>query len=298
MDIKRNSDCSSARGPHGASHPEWSFRPQAIIWQGSSPTGVNIAPFSTEMSLWLQQKASVIPLHTKLSSGLPGQPNNPYTYSLSAISFAISAIINEGFEFSESRMLVDPVDAEITRIRYESELIIYSARFCEAAIKQMLYCTQIPTKMYEKASMGDLLARDCESCKKAGKQRHDISLLGALAHRYFLCHVLDGCAFDHLQLVARRRNLEAAHSESQSINPRTASESREHLAKSLKEIGYDLGHMADHIGAIEKKMIEESELYIKCYPAVPPRDELMRIPVRWLEQYQLPSEERGDTAGG
>jgi hypothetical protein len=282
---KKNEGCSSVRGPHGASHPEWAYRREAIVWLGNIPIRPNIVPFATKMSLWTQQKIAALPLLTKLSAGLTCQPKNPYTYSLGAISLALGDTINDAAEFSESTAPIDPVDAEITRIRYESELIIYAARFCEAAIKQMLYCTQFPAKMYEKAPMGQLLARACESCARAGKERHDISLLGALAHRFSLCQMLDNCAFDHLQIVARRRNLEAAHSESQSIHPRTAAESRSHLAKSLREIGYELGHMADHIGTIEEKIIAETELFIRSYPTVPPIDELAKIPIRWLGQY-------------
>lgn len=293
MNTNNNDACSAARRPHEASHPEWAYRREAIVWLGNLPVKPNIVPFAGEMALWTQQKIHALPLHTQLSAKLTCQPNNPYTYSLGTISLALSIIINDAFEFAESTAPIDPVDAEITRIRYESELVIYSARFCEAAIKQMLYCTQFPVKMYEKASMGQLLARPCERCRKDGKKGHDISLLGALAHRFFLCHMLEGCAFDHLQLVARRRNLEAAHSESQSIHPRTAAQSRSHLAQSLTEIGQELGHMADHIGTIEEKIIAETELYIRSYPAVPALDQLSRIPVRWLGQYHPGSRDGG-----
>lgn len=285
MNFDSNDPCGVARGPHGASHPEWAYRPEAIVWLGKVPVKPNIVPFAREMALWTQQKIHALPLHTKLSAKLTCEPSNPYTYSLGSISLALGHIINDAAGFSESTEAIDPIDAEITRIRYESELVIYSARFCEAAIKQMLYCTQFPVKMYEKASMGQLLARPCESCKKEGRKGHDISLLGALAHRFFVCHMLEDCAFDHLQMVARRRNLEAAHSESQSIHPRTAAQSRSHLAQSLAEIGYELGHMADHIGTIEEKIIAETELYISSYPAVPAVDRLSRIPVRWIDQY-------------
>ena len=278
-------DCISHRGPHGATHPEWEYRREAAIWVGDLPVKPNIVPFAGEMSLWTQQKITEMPLHTAESSNLTCHPNNPYTYSLGAISLALCGVINDAYSFAESEKPIAPVDAEIARIRYESELIIYAARFCEATIKQMLYCTAIPKNLYGKASMGQLLARECLDCKKAGKQGHDISLLGALAHRFFLCDILDKCAFDHLQIVSRRRNLEAAHSESQSIQPRTAAESRKHLAKSLDEVGYELGHMADHIGKIEEKIIEEINLVISSYPSRPPFEQLSRIPVRCLDQY-------------
>jgi hypothetical protein len=231
------------------------------------------------MALWLQTKIPGLSLHTEQSGALPCQPNNPYTFSLCAIGYAFCRTVNDAFEFAESSEEIDPVDAEIKRIRYESELVIYAARFCEAAIKQMLYCTSFSVDLYEKATMGQLLSRHCEACGK-GKEGHDISLLGALAHRFFLCPMLDGCAIDHLLLVARRRNLEAAHSDSQFINPRTAAESRAHLNESALEIGYELGHMADHIGAIEAKMIAETELFIKSGIAGPTISDLSNIPVR------------------
>jgi hypothetical protein len=252
----------------------------------------NIIPFAGEMALWLRRKVSALPLHTQLSHGAVGEIDNPYSYSLSAISLVIGTAVNDAFDFTESAELVNAVDAEVKRIRLESELTLYAARFCEAAIKQMLYCTQVPAWMYERASMGQLLARECPDCKKAGREGHDISLLGSLAHRFFLCHMLDNCAIDHLQLVARRRNQEAAHSDSQSIHPRSAVESRMHLADSLSEIGQELGHMADHIGEIESKVIAETELFIRSYPKPSPWDELSRISVRDLDQY--PREDSSD----
>lgn len=282
---EQKQDCKKPRGPHGATHKKWAYRREAIIWIDDSPVEPNMVPFAGEMKLWLQQKSSSLPLHTKLTQGGVGEPSNPYTYSLSAISQAIAVAINEAIEFSESSEPMSSIAAEVQRIRFESELIIYSARFCEAAIKQMLFCTQVPKNLYERASMGQLLAHECVECKRAGRPRHDVSLLGSLAHRFFLCHMLDSCAIEHLQIVARRRNLEAAHSESQSIHPRTWRESREHLARTVAEIGHELAHMAEHLGVIEEKMIAETNLFIRSYPLVSPRAELARIPVRDLDQY-------------
>lgn len=273
--------CNPNRGPHGASHPEWGYRNEAFIWAKESPKVPNMLPFAKQMSLWTQRRGGSFPLCTLQSSNLPCHPNNPYTYSLGTISLAISHSINDAISFSESIEEIDEISAEIARIRYESELIIFAARFCEAAIKQMLYCTAFPSKLYATASMGQLLAQECRPCKNSSKTPHDISLLGALAHRFLLCHTLDRCAFDHLQLVARRRNLEAAHSDSQRIHPRTTTESRQHLAQSIKEIGYELGHMADHLGSIEERMLQEIALIISSYPASPAHDDLWRIPVRF-----------------
>lgn len=290
---KQTHICKTPRGPHGATHQEWRYRPEAVIWLDDKPKEPNLVPFAGEMTRWLQQTSNGLSLHTELAQGRAGEPSNPYTYSLCAISLAVAATINDAFKFAESSAPVDVVEAEISRIRFESELVIYSARFCEAAIKQMLFCTHFPKPMYERASMGQLLARECMACKKAGRQPHDISMLGSLAHRFFLCDMLDGCAIEHLQLVARRRNLEAAHSESQSIHPRTGRESRDHLARSVTEIGHELGHMADHLGTIEEKMIAETNLFIRSYPFPSPRSELAMISVRDLDQYPDDQEAMG-----
>lgn len=278
-------ECNGATGPKHASHPEWVFRREAIQWLGTKPLKVNLVPFAKEMALWLAQRSSGLPLVTQHDQTRICQPSNPYTYSLGAISLAIARIVNDVSEFCDSRIPLDGTDAEISRIRLESELVIYSARFCEAAIKQMLYCANFPQKLYKGASLGGLLAQPCVPCRSAKRPKHEISLLGALAHRYYLCHVLDGCAFDHLQIVSRRRNLEAAHSDSQSVNPRTAQESRSQLAETLQKVGHELGHMADHLGEIEEKMVSEIELAIRRWPEVPSISDLTRIPVRWVGQY-------------
>lgn len=282
---ERKNNCRGPRGVHEATHPAWGYRREALVWINNKPLKSNLIPFASEMALWLRQKSSGLPLHTKFSEGVIGEVTNPYSYSLGTISVGIGAAISDAFDFVESAEEMDAIDAEVKRIRLESELTLNAARFCEATIKQMLYCTQFPPRMYEKAAMGQLLAQECENCRKAGRQRHDLSLLGSLAHRFFLCHILDNCAVDHLQLVARRRNLEAAHSDSQSIHPRGARESREQLAGALSEIGQELGHMADHIGLIESKMIAETALCVRTYPRWPAWDDLSRIPVRDLDQY-------------
>jgi hypothetical protein len=149
----------------------------------------------------------------------------------------------------------------------------------------MLFCTAVPPRMYEKAAMGGLLAVECENCRKNGKERHDISLLGSLAHHYFLCPMLDNCVVDHLSLLGSRRNAEAAHAEVIDTKELGVDRSREKLNQAMMEAGQELGHMAEHIGEIEKKMLREIELYIHFAPERPPLDELMRIPVRlrWPE---------------
>lgn len=49
------------------------------------------------------------------------------------------------------------------------------ARFSEAAIKQLLYCTQISESYYRRSALGELLSVNCEECKTASQPRHKIS---------------------------------------------------------------------------------------------------------------------------
>ena len=275
--------CNTTRGPHGATHPAWKVSRDAFIWDGATPKAPNLLPFAADMSLWTQRKLSSLPLIVHQSSNLPCQPSNPYTYSLATISTAIAQTLSEAIAFAESSEYIDNLSAEITRIRYESELVIFATRFCEAAIKQMLYCTNFPKKLYKNAGMGPLLSQECRPCK-ASTNAHDVSLLGALAHRYALCHTLDFCAFDHLALLARRRNLETAHSDAQHLYPRTIIESRSKMKRTILDIGSELGHMADHLGAIEDKMIKEINLIIQAYPSPPKSGDLWKIPVRQIDQ--------------
>lgn len=270
------------KGPHKASHPAWAFRREAAIWIGEKPSLVNMLPVAAEMCEWTRQAPHGLSLCTESERGQVGAFTNPYTYHATAIGVALADIINSVNDFATSTEAREPLEAEIARIRLNNELVLYVARFCEAAIKQMLFCTQIPRRLYQRASLGQLLSVECDRCRKAGGSRHDISLLGALAHQYFLCHTLDSCVFTHLQLVARRRNLESAHSDSQNIHVRTAEQSRAQLAETLKNVGQELGHMTDHIGQIERRMIAEIEMYLAHYPDVPPAHLLMGIPARPL----------------
>lgn len=290
MESSSTSKIKHGRGPHGASHPPWVFRRESAIWCENEPIASNMAPLASEMFEWLSQTRRYMAICTESARGQPRSFTNPYTYFASTIAAVIGAAINAAHQFVTSTDQVDPLDAEITRIRLQNELILYSARFCESAIKQMLFCTQIPRRLYKNASLGKLLAIDCEACRKEKKKPHDISLLGALAHQYFLCPVFEGCAFQHLEMVGSRRNSEAAHSDVRVINPRTVAESRSDLHRILDEVAHEFRHMVEHIGQIEQKMLAEINLYIEHRPNLPPVDALMKIPAR-------PPEARIDSLG-
>jgi len=268
------------RGPHGATHPPWAFRREAAMWNGGMPIGPNILPLAAEMCDWLGQKCGGLSACLEENRGQLGFASNPYTYYASAIGTSLGEVINSVGTFVESTDDVEPIEAEVTRVRLQSELALYTARFCEATIKQMLYCTQVPSAMYEDASLGRLLAADCKDCRKAGKRGHDISLLGALAHQYHLCHTLEHCMADHLAFVGKRRNEQAAHAQSIVLDPKGASQSRERLEATFDGICHEFGHMVEHIGQIENAMIEEISLINLYYPAVPPLESYDRIHAR------------------
>jgi hypothetical protein len=267
------------RGPHAASHPPWQFHRDAAVWIGDRPSYANLLPVAAEMCEWTKRKIPGLSVCTETEKQA-GSFTNPYTYHATAIAVALAEVVNSAHDFATAEAPMEPLAAEIERIRLNNELVLYVARFCEATIKQMLFCTQIPRSLYERASLGQLLAIDCYTCRKAGRRRHDISLLGALAHQYFLCNALESCVFEHLKLVGQRRNHESAHSDSKPLHVRDAAQSRAQLAEALKAVGEELGHIADHLGQIERRMIAEIEAYVMHYPQEPSVGVLMRIPAR------------------
>lgn len=239
-----------------------------------------MVPYAAEMALWLRRERHYIAMSTEAEKGVVGSLTNPYSYNASTLFGIIASTISTAVDFIESVADMPSFDAEAQRIRLQNELALTSARFCEATIKQMLFCTSIPHKLYKNRSLGQLLAMDCKDCRKAKRVTHDYSLLGALAHQYFQCHILEGCAYDHLALVNRRRNNEAAHSSLPAMRLRSVSASREDLRVYLDESIAELLHILGHIGDIETAMMREIELFISHRPNLPPLDELMQIPSR------------------
>jgi hypothetical protein len=128
----------------------------------------------------------------------------------------------------------------------------------QVVIKQLLFCTGIHEKQYKNMALGGLLESPCPSCKKAnGKKPHSVSMVGTLAHPFGLCLEFEHCAMDHMALVNTQRNTEAAHSDLQMLNIRTAAESKAHLAKDCEEVFSRLVHMLSHLEDLEQSMIED-----------------------------------------
>ena len=247
--------------PNVAYHIGWEFRKEALIVEGSIIQKINFHPLATELKGWLKGAGNFV-IFTESDKAKPKAINNPHTYNASVIVSILANVINSAHAFATSTEEIKPIDAEVERIRLYSEVTLYTARACEALIKQLLYCTNIPPKYYKKSSLGGLLSADCKSCRKAGKPIHKISMLGSIAHRYDLCLEIEKCLSEHLKIVNRRRNVEAAHSESLAITNNNSKEARAQLFHDTQSSGNDLVHMLEHISELEGKMREE----LKSWP--------------------------------
>lgn len=220
----------------------------------------------SQLSPACQRNASMA--HSKGSLSLPpeigkggrGGLSNPYSFSGATLALILSRTVNDWHSYTNSTESVDhnSIDAEIERLRINNEVVLYSARFCEVAIKQLLYCTQIPEKRFSRMALGALLKSPCPSCKKEnGRKPHSVSMVGTLAHPFHLCLEFEHCAMDHMALVNTKRNSEAAHSDIQMLNVRTVAESKAQLARDCDEILSGFIHMLSHLESLELRMLDD-----------------------------------------
>lgn len=238
-----------------AYHFEWEFRQEALIRDGAVPIGVNFHPHATDFRSWIDNEGQLSILvrgREEKQSSL----SNPYAYYASVLGLILGRSINSVHDYCESVDEIDPLEAELDRIRLYNEQLLYTARFCEAIIKQLLYCTAIPGRHYEGLSLHGLLSSDCKSCRKK-KRPHRVSLLGSLAHRYGLCLEFERCLFEHLALVNKRRNSTAAHAEATLLNVGSAGESREKLKEDHLSLTKNFRHMLKHVADLENLMFTE-----------------------------------------
>jgi hypothetical protein len=194
--------CSPKREWHGAHH-SWSYRPHAFRWAGERIAGANLRPLASEMRSWMLRRGRLSLMPTPEAPGNGGF-TNPYTTSGVTLQLLMGRVINASHEYANVQTMDhDEVDAEVERVRLYNEVLIYSARLCEVAIKQLLYCTQIPESRYRRMALGALLESPCPTCKRqSGKEPHLVSLVGTLAHPFHLCIEFDHCAMDHMDLEA------------------------------------------------------------------------------------------------
>lgn len=239
----------------GIHHP-WAYSPLAFRWFGESIAGINFLPLASETRAWLLRSGnlSLMPAPERPARG---GFTNPYTESGVTLQILLSKVVNASFGYSTTETPDDnEVDAEAERIRLYSEVLLYSARLCEAMIKQLLYCTQIPEPRYKQMALGALLESPCPACKRqSGGVPHLVSLVGTLAHPFHLCLEFEHCAMDHMDLVNRLRNAEAAHASVQHFNVRTVQESKAQLKRDSDEALNGFVHMLSHLEKLERSML-------------------------------------------
>jgi hypothetical protein len=242
---------------HGTHHA-WSYRPQAFRWHGEQIAGVNFVPIASELRAWLRQQGQLSVL-SKTHQQENGAYTNPYAYSGVALALAMAGVVNASHHYATTHSVDHTdVDAEIERLRLHNEVMLYAARFCEAAIKQLLYCSQVPESTYQRMALGALLESPCKSCKKQnGKKPHSISWLGTLAHPFHLCLEFDQCALDHMNFVNNLRNTRAAHSGIETLNVRTVQESKDQLLQDSDEVLSGFLHMLSHLEKLEQAMLDD-----------------------------------------
>lgn len=244
------------KGKNVAHHIEWEFRRESAIWVGNRPIRPNFHPLGTELRKWLIRQGQL-----RVISPNDNWFTNPYTCDASVLAAAFAEVINDSHAFANSTELLAPLEAELKCIRLYTEYLLYPARLCEAFIKQLLFCTTFPEGEYRGSALGSLLSKDCNSCRQSKKERHKLSLLGSLAHRYRLCHAYEQCLNEHVKVVNRRRDIEAAHSGvtkfAHKLTRMSVPEMRKQLEEDFLEIGNEFVHMLDHISEIEDKMLAE-----------------------------------------
>lgn len=225
---------------------------------GEQIVGINFLPLSRDMRAWLMKRGQ-LPVAAKADQQEKGGYTNPYTFSGSTLSLVLGRVVNAYYTYGTTQTPEhDELDTEIERIRLYNEVLLYAARICEASIKQLLYCTQIPESRYERMALGALLESPCPSCKKQnGKKPHSVSLVGTLAHPFRLCLEFEHCAMDHMDLVNKLRNSQAAHSDIQTLDVRSKKSSKAQLLKDCDEVLSGFLHMLSHLEALEERMLDD-----------------------------------------
>ncbi|MGM9489774.1 hypothetical protein [Ideonella sp. YS5] len=242
---------------HG-SHHAWSYHPNAFRWSGEYVAGANLLPLAGEMRAWMQQRGNLA-LMPAPAAPSNGSYTNPFTASGVALQFLMARVINASHDYATTETVThDAIDAEVERIRFYNELLMYSARLCEVSVKQMLYCTQVPQRRYKRMALGALLESPCPDCRKTdGARPHQVSLVGTLAHPFRLCLAFEHCAMDHMDLVNRLRNSEAAHSSVQPLAVRNVQASKSQLQEDSHQLLNGFVHMLSHIEELERQMLQD-----------------------------------------
>lgn len=251
-----NSNHISHRDTGTAYHIDWDFRAESVVWQHGRPRVPNLYPVATNLAKWMKNEEELRFLPNTLNTAI-NAPTNPYSYQSSFLAFAVAEIINDAHAFANGVDENAAFDHEMRFLRYRSEFVLYSARLCEALIKQLLFCTDFRPKDYKRAAIGALLTSQCSGCKSSENKSHKLSLLGSLAHRYELCGSYENCLHERLEIANRERNSTSAHSGTIPYQDLTKESSKSALNDEILRLGEELLHLLHHIGEIEDKMRDE-----------------------------------------
>src|SRR3546814_1177439 len=116
-------------------------------------------PLSMSMRSWLLGRGQ-LPIASKSDLETEGGYKNPYTFSGAALTSILARVVNAYHDYCTLQEPdEDPMEAEIERLRLYNEVVLYTARFCEVVIKQLLYCTQLPERRYARKSLDRKSAR-------------------------------------------------------------------------------------------------------------------------------------------
>lgn len=239
-----------------AYHMDWGFRKEAAIHVNDIPIEPNIRPVAAMLRNWMLRQGNLEFLPHSEAKRV-GAPTNPYLYNAYALALAFSYVINDAAAFVESEPGSDDLDDEIRHFRLYSEYILYPSRILEAVIKQMLFVTSFPESDYKKAALGELLTTECSGCRASEEKRHKISLTGSLAHRYGFCGGYEACLHSKMEIVRKRRNIEAAHSGVVKLIDRKAKRTRQVFSGQITRIGDEFVHLLTHIEDMERNIINE-----------------------------------------
>jgi hypothetical protein len=240
-----------------AYHMDWGFRKEAAIFdQHQMPIEPNIRPIGGILRKWMLREGGLEYLneHDKKH---PLAPTNSYTYNAYALVLAYSAIINDAAAFVKSDPANDPLDDEIKHFRLYSAYVLYPARILEALVKQMLFLTTFSESSYKRIAIGELLSVECSGCRASEDKRHKISLLGSIAHRYGFCGPYEQCLHSKMEIVKKRRDIEAAHAGVVKIVGRSPERTRQVFRGQISRIGEEFIHMLKHIEDMENHIIRD-----------------------------------------
>lgn len=254
---------------HTDYHVERDFVARALIepyTAGGPPSPhpvPNVFPFAAELRHWMKQESFDLP---PVELDLPGL--NPYTANASVLVSMFRQTVNDLTPETPAGLSEeDSLDLEVRRTRLMSEYILLGTRICEVLVKQMLYCTSHRPSAYRSVALGKLLVRSCVDCPEAGRERHLVSLLGSLAHRYGFCGVMEQCLKTDLLKLKALRDQYVSHADTWPFRvPPTPSAAEARVRTFHADVGERLLHMFQHIAQLEKKMI--AELRARCVEPV------------------------------